>query len=527
MEQPDYNLEVSARRGEGRIDAMFTMRVRDPFSIVIFGASGDLTRRKLMPALYTMFRQGLLPDAFRVIGFARREWTDESFRERTAEAVREFSRIEVDEASLAAFCARVEYHRGEIGEEQEPFETLREKLDGTSEPGNRIFYLSIKPDLFESVIRSLSRAGCVASREDGWWSRFVIEKPFGRDGASARALNEGVRRYLSERQIFRIDHYLGKETVQNVLSFRFANTIFEPLFNSQYIDMIQITAAETTGMESGRGAYYDASGAVRDMVQNHLLQLLCLVTMEPPSSMTAEAIRNEKVKVLQSIVKPKAGCIDDMAIRAQYTAGESGGHPVPGYLEEERVPPESKTETYAAVRLSIENWRWAGVPMYLRTGKRLKKRATEIVVHFKRPPLQLFQTVECVGDLCDLTKTKPNQLIFRIQPDEGISLRFSAKRPVMQLHVENVDMRFSYEAAWESALPEAYERLLLDLMRGDSTLFTRSDETEAAWDVIDPILKAWHELDESPLYRYEAGTWGPVQAEAIFRDMHTDWHNPR
>jgi glucose-6-phosphate 1-dehydrogenase len=314
--------------------------------------------------------------------------------------------------------------------------------------------------------------------------------------------------------------------VQNILSFRFANAIFEPLFNNHLVDHIQITASETVGMESGRGAYYDASGAIRDMVQNHMLQLLCLVTMDPPASLQADAIRNEKLKVLQSITPPDGDHVRYSVVRGQYASGLLDGKPVVGYRKEDRVNPQSKTDAFVAMRFHIDNWRWAGVPVYLRTGKRMPKRATEIVVHFKTPPLQLFQTVECVGDVCDLTQSKPNQIIFRIQPDEGIALHFSAKRPVLQVQVQNVAMNFSYSQTWEKSLPEAYERLLLDVMRGDSTLFTRSDEVEAAWKIVDPILQAWKNDPDIPVHEYAPGTWGPEAADDLLRGQNDAWRNP-
>jgi glucose-6-phosphate 1-dehydrogenase len=298
------------------------------------------------------------------------------------------------------------------------------------------------------------------------------------------------------------------------------------LLNSQLVDNIQITAGETVGMESGRGAYYDETGALRDMVQNHLLQLLCVIAMEPPAAMTADAIRNEKVKVLQSVRLLATDEVRKHVVRAQYSAGEQDGKARPGYLDEERIAAESRTETYAALRLFIENWRWAGVPFYLRTGKRLPRRTTEVVVNFKVPPLQLFQTVECTGDVCDLTRAKPNQLIFRIQPDEGIDLRFSAKRPVMPVQVENVAMNFDYAKTWKTDLPEAYERLLLDVLRGDSTLFTRSDEVDAAWRIIDPVLRAWREETDIPVYTYPAGSWGPARADSLLGERGHRWRNP-
>jgi glucose-6-phosphate 1-dehydrogenase len=501
------------------------LRVRDPLTITIFGASGDLTQRKLMPALYRMYVQGFLPESFAIVGVARRDYDDDAFRTLMGEAIRAFGRAPSD-GTVDAFCGRLHYHRGDI-EDADTYPRLQRRLaDATRYPPNHLFYLSIKPELFEAALTRMKGAGLIRSHYHERWTRVVIEKPFGHDLASAVALNQSVRRHLHESQVYRIDHFLGKETVQNILSFRFANAIFEPLFNNHLVDHIQITAAETVGMESGRGAYYDASGAIRDMVQNHMFQLLCLVTMDPPASLQADAIRNEKLKVLQSIIPPAVDHVRYRVIRGQYTSGRINGEPVKGYREEERVSPASRTESFVALRLFVENWRWAGVPVYLRTGKRMAKRATEIVVHFRTPPLQLFQTVECVGDVCDLTQCKPNQIIFRIQPDEGIALHFSAKRPVLQVQVENVAMDFSYSQTWQKALPEAYERLLLDVMRGDSTLFTRSDEVEAAWQIVDPILQAWRSDPDIPVHEYAPGSWGPEAANDLLRGQCDSWRNP-
>ncbi len=479
-----------------------------------------------MPALYVMFVQGFFPKEVAIVGVARRDYDDAKFRELMSESVRTFSRIPVDEAKLAEFLGRVFYHKGDI-EEEEMYPRLADRLKDTATyPPNHLFYLSIKPELFGTAVARLKETGLIRKSFDQHWTRVVIEKPFGHDLASALALNQTVKQYLEENQVYRIDHFLGKETVQNILSFRFANAIFEPLFNNHLVDHIQITAAETVGMESGRGAYYDESGAIRDMVQNHMLQLLCLVAMDPPASMQADAIRNEKVKVLQSITPPDGDHVRYRVVRGQYTGGELDGKPVKGYRQEDRVNPMSRTDAFIALRLYIENWRWAGVPIYLRTGKRLAKRATEIVIRFKTPPLQLFQTVECVGDVCDLTHSMPNQIIFRIQPDEGISLNFSAKRPVLQVQVESVAMDFSYSQTWQQSLPEAYERLLLDVMRGDSTLFTRSDEVEAAWRIVDPILKAWEQDRSIPVHEYAPGSWGPAAADDLLRGQNDEWQNP-
>lgn len=517
---------AAASAAEAAIPAFPLSRVRDPFTITIFGASGDLAQRKLIPALYAMYVQGFLPPEFAIIGFARREYDDDIFRRMMADAIRTFGRIPVQDDVLASFCGRLHYHRGDI-EDAAHYEALQKRLfDRQRYPPNHLFYLSIRPELFATVLARLKACRLIASHGEPRWTRVVIEKPFGSDLASAQQLNREVLQYLDESQVYRIDHFLGKETVQNILSFRFANAIFEPLFNHHLVDHIQITASETVGMESGRGAYYDSSGAVRDMLQNHMLQLLCLVTMDPPASLTADAIRNEKLKVLQSIVPPRPDSVRDCVVRAQYAAGVLNGKAVKGYREEDRVDPQSRTESFVAMRLFIENWRWAKVPVYLRTGKRLAKRATEIVVQFKTPPLQLFQTVECVGDVCDLTRAKPNQFIFRIQPDEGIALEFSAKRPVMQVQVESVAMDFSYSQTWRHQLPEAYERLLLDVMRGDSTLFTRSDEVGAAWGIVDPILQAWKQDPDFPVRSYAPGSWGPVEADALLQGHEDRWRNP-
>lgn len=496
-----------------------------PVTFNILGASGDLTQRKLLPALYAMYMQGLMPAQFAVIGFARREYDDAKFRQIAEDAIKQFSRLPVDNTALRKFCENVYYHRGDI-EQYDSFRALRDKLFNLNQfPPNHLHYLSIRPELFAPVLAQMSAAKLLQPENASHWTRVVIEKPFGTDWESARALNQSVLKHLNESQVYRIDHFLGKETVQNILSFRFANAIFEPLFNSHLVDHIQITAAETVGMESGRGAYYDASGALRDMVQNHLLQLMCLVTMEAPASLTAEALRNEKVKVLQSIRPLSESDLIRSVVRGQYTAGTIANNPVVGYRQEDRIAPDSLTESFIALRLSIDNWRWAGVPIYLRTGKRLPRRMTEIVVQFKKPPLQLFQTVECDGDVCDLTAARPNQLAFRIQPDEGISLRFAAKRPVMQVLVENVAMDFSYSKTWRRQLPEAYERLLFDVLRGDSTLFTRSDEVEAAWHVLDPVLKTLANNRDFPMAEYAAGSWGPAEARELMIGEDQEWQN--
>ncbi len=502
------------------------VRANDPFTAVIFGASGDLTRRKLIPGLYAMFVEGLLPDSFAVVGFARRPYDDASFRDRMADAIRSHSRFDVETEALEAFLERVTYHRGHLDDEAAYRDLAQRVADAGAYPPNRLFFLAVKPELFDDVVRGLEAASLLYAPGADTWSRLVVEKPFGWDLESARALNRLLLARLDESQVYRIDHYLGKETVQNILSFRFANAIFEPLFNNRYVDHVQITVAETVGMESGRGAYYDASGAVRDMLQNHMLQLLCLVGMEPPSELTARSIHDQKIQLLRSITPFTSDRIRRDTVRGQYTAGEVGGEAVPGYREEERVAADSTTAAYCAARFEVGNWRWSGVPFYLRTGKRLQSRVSEIAIQFKAPPLQLFQTVECEGDVCDLTHAKPNTLVFRIQPDEGITLQVSAKRPAMQVVVENVRMHFSYQDTWQKTLPEAYERLLLDVMRGDATLFSRSDEVEAMWGVVDPILAAWEGGADPSVATYPPGSWGPREADELLARDGRAWRNP-
>jgi len=500
--------------------------VEEPVTAVIFGATGDLTLRKLMPALFTLFAQGLFRHRFAIIGFARRELNDRAFRDQMRDSVKTFSRLPVDASLLEDFAGRIYYQQGNL-DSPESYRGLKVRLeDHETFPPNQLFYLAITPEHFSSTIENLAASELICAHHCKPWSKVVIEKPFGRNRESARKLNQQVLAHLDESQIYRIDHYLGKETVQNILGFRLANSIFEPVFHRHHVDHIQVTAAETVGMESGRGAYYDSAGALRDMIQNHLLQLLCLVAMEPPSNLTADAIHNVKVQLLNSLVPPASGAMRMRAVRGQYGAGEENGLGVPAYLDEERIARNSKTESFCALRLGIENWRWAGVPVYLRTGKRMKKRLTEIVIEFKQPPLQLFRTVECAGDICDLSLSRPNSLVFRIQPDEGISLRFSAKRPAMQFVVESVAMDFSYRQTWQMSLPEAYERLLLDAMRGDTTLFTRSDQVEAAWQAMDPILDAWESRTDIPVHPYAPGSWGPAAADDLIRQDGRAWRNP-
>jgi glucose-6-phosphate 1-dehydrogenase len=475
----------------------------EPVSMVILGASGDLTRRKIVPALFSLFLKGLLPAEFSVIGFARRDYSLAEFRSFLLEGLRQFA-AEFDEAVAAQFLERIFYFRGNL-DEGDSFCGLKRFL--ADHPRNLLFYFSTNPDFFEGIAGLLDTAGLIYGPHTEFWSRVVVEKPFGRDLASAKALNAGLLAKLDESQIFRIDHYLGKEAVQNVLAFRFANSFFEPLFNRMYVDHIQITAAESIGMEGARGGYYDEYGALRDMMANHLLQVLSLVLMEAPSDLTASSIHDEKVKVLRSI----KAAVDSVCF-GQYGAGDG----VPAFREEERVAPDSQTDTYAALQLKVDNWRWAGVPVFVRTGKRLATQGTEVVLQFKEPTLKLFQTVECEADVCDLSAVKPNQLIFRIQPDEGIFLRMSVKRPAMRFVVESAEMDFRYAGRWERGLPDAYERLLLDALIGDSTLFARSDEVESAWAIVDPVLQR---REEYPVHEYAPGSWGPAAADALFEGI--------
>lgn len=483
------------------------VRIEEPVTFVICGASGDLTRRKLIPALYTLFKEKALVEDFAIVGFARRDYSSQDFCRLIAEALHEHSRTPVEETSLKAFCSHLSYHRGDLSDAT-AYAGLKAKFDEGTLPANRLFYLSITPDLIEATVERLKNAGLITPPHSKRWTRVVVEKPFGRDLRSAQALNQALLGHLDESQIYRIDHYLGKETVQNILSFRFANTIFEPVFNRTYVDHIQITAAETVGMESGRGAFYDEYGALRDMVANHLFQLLCLAAMEPPDGLEARSIRNEKMKVLRALRLAPATKHHPAVCFGQY----GGDGKTKAFRDEERVNPQSKTETFVALRMEINNWRWAGVPVYLRTGKRLAKKTTEIAIQFKPPSLSLFQHVACKGDVCDLAGVKPNTLTFRIQPDEGIFLQVSSKRPSLQMVVESVNMDFSYSGKWDKDLPDAYERLLLDALRGDSTLFTRSDEVEAEWEVIDTVLAG--ATDGDP-FVYVPGSWGPVEADAI------------
>jgi glucose-6-phosphate 1-dehydrogenase len=479
-----------------------------PTVLVIFGATGDLAHRKLLPALYNLAHEGALPERFELIGVSRRNQPDEDFQQIARESIERFSRRRPDPAVLEGLVANMRYVPGTFDDDQvyaEIESTLKEFDEEAGCQLNRIFYLSTAPQFFPVIAGKLGAAGLADA--EGRETRIVIEKPFGYDLASARQLNAQVLQVFDESQVFRIDHYLGKETVQNLMALRFANALFEPVWNRNYIDHVQITAAEDIGIE-GRASYYEQAGALRDLVQNHMLQLLALLTMEPPISFGANRLRDEKLKVLEAIVPPAVSEVPSMAVRAQYGPGVSGGVRVPGYRQEEGVAPDSRTETYAALRLHVSNWRWAGVPFYLRTGKRLARKVTEIALTLKPVPHLAFQSTGSVG-------VQANQIILTLQPDEGVSVSLGAKIPGPRMRIRPVNMEFRYGTTFLSESPEAYERLILDAMRGDATLFTRNDEIEALWGIIDPILTAWHQDTTSEIPQYPAGSAGPREADAL------------
>ncbi|MCT0224181.1 glucose-6-phosphate dehydrogenase [Synechococcus sp. CS-1328] len=491
-------------------------RVIPPQCLVIFGASGDLTHRKLIPALFELFRQRRLPSEFAVLGCARRPWSDEEFRSRMGEALAQ--EVEQHQQAWAQFASGLFYEPVDL---EQPADVVRlgHRLDQIDRQratrGNRTFYLSVSPAHYGSGCRALAAAGLL---EDPQRSRVVIEKPFGRDYGSAQELNRIVQACAKERQVFRIDHYLGKETVQNILVLRFANTIFEPIWNRNYIDNVQITAAETVGVEE-RAGYYETSGALRDMVQNHLTQMLALTTMEPPGRFDPEAMRNEKAKVLQAAQLANEAEPWKCCVRGQYSAGGSATRPLSGYRQEPGVNPNSTTETYVAMKLFINNWRWQGVPFYLRTGKRLPKRLSEVVLTFRQAPVHLF---DAAGGA-----PTPNQLILRIQPDEGAEFRFEVKAPGSGMRSRPVDMGFSYDESFGEPSDEGYVRLLADAMLGDATLFTRSDEVEAAWRLYTPLLELIEEAPwQLPVHPYEARTWGPAAADSLLAEDELAWRRP-
>ena len=478
-----------------------------PTTLVMFGATGDLSQRKLLPALYNLAHDGSLPERFYMVGIARSEMSNEEYRQRAIESIRRFSRRPPDDTVLNALLADVRYIRGSFDDDgvySRLGKTLTELDEQAGVTMNRLFYLSTAPAFFPVIVEELGKAQLESIENAD--VRIVIEKPFGTSLAEAKQLNTEVLSVFDERQIFRIDHYLGKETVQNILTLRFANYLFEPVWNRNYIDSVQITAAEDIGIGS-RAGYYDSAGALRDLIQNHMMQLLTILAMEPPSDFSADPVRDEKVKVLRAIRPPTPEEVPEMAVRAQYGPGVVAGEPVPGYLEEHGVPKDSTTETFAALRLFVDNWRWAGVPFYLRTGKRLARKVTEIAITLHPIPHLAFRQEGSVG-------VRPNQMVLTIQPNEGVSLSIVAKIPGTRLAVRPVQMEFTYGTSFMSESPEAYERLVLDAMRGDATLFTRNDEVEAQWTVVDPIVSTWAQTP-GPLPQYAAGTQGPTEVGSL------------
>ena len=498
-----------------------------PCAMVIFGASGDLAKLKLVPAMYELAIEGLIDDHFCLVGYARTAMSDDEFRAICTESIKKNSRTVkkhgVDDAKLKWLLDRITYHTGQY-DKPEDFDKLKTVLDGLDKKygceGNRLFYVSTPPSAFEPIAVNLGERGLServqsgAVEHEGAWQRLIIEKPFGTDLASAKELNATLTEHFHETQIFRIDHYLGKETVQNLMVLRFANSIFEPIWNYKYIDHVQITVAESVNADD-RAGYYDKSGALRDMVQNHIFQLMALVAMEPPSALDARSIRDEKVKVYKSVRRPRPDRIDDTAVRGQYGPGEAKGKKTDGYLKAKGVEADSKTETFAAIKVLIDNWRWSGTPFYIRTGKTMPTKVSEIVVRFRAPPLTLFQKQ------CE-TPVYPNDLIIHVSPEEGISMRLNGKVPGGTMQIKPVSMNFDYADTFRKEAPEAYERLIADAMQGDQTLFIRGDEAEAAWEVIDLILQGWAKSDKKP-EPYTPGSWGPKSAMDLIEQDGRRW----
>jgi len=500
----------------------------EPCSVVIFGATGDLTQRKILPTLAHLIHDHPVPEGFCIVAYARRPLNDEQWRAMALESINKYMPDDdkLDSAAQKAFAQRLFYCQGDLDDRQgyDKLSDLLDKLDqekGAS--GNRIFYLATPPDLDTEIIYHLGGSGLAHNRggngnSDDGWTRIITEKPFGHDLASAQKLNRDLGRVFRENQIFRIDHYMGKETVQNILALRFANGVFEPLWNQKYIDHVQILVGESLGIGT-RAEFYESSGAIRDIVQNHIMQVLALVAMEPPAAFDAEAIRDEKVKVLRAIPAYAPEHVLTRVVRGQYSAGTVDGQSMVGYRQEKGVKPDSSTETYVALKLFIENWRWEDVPFYIRTGKCLPTRSTEVIIQFKRVPHQMYKPSETKGLV-------PNRLVIRIQPDEGISLKIGAKVPGASQQLATVDMGFAYASAFGIQSPDAYERLIADCMLGDSTLFIRRDEIESSWRIIDSITSQWAKMPANTVYPYRAGSWGPPEANALIENDGREWDNP-
>jgi glucose-6-phosphate 1-dehydrogenase len=491
----------------------------EPCSIILFGASGDLAKRKVIPAMFDLAQNNSLGERYAITGFARTAMTDDSFRGMLGEAAKTISEVgPIDPSKWDAFAANLHYCAGEYAD-PEAYQRLAAQLDEIDQRknlcGNRLFYLSTPPEVYQNIIEHLGRAGLAHPTCPGSWVHIIVEKPFGRDLASAKELNKMVLKVFEEQQVYRIDHYLGKDTVQNLLVLRFGNGIFEPLWNRNYVDHVQITASETLGVER-RGGFYETAGALRDMIQSHVLQLTSLVAVEPPASFDATAVRNEKLKVLQSIRPFNLEMVAQSVIRGQYAPAKNGDKNIAGYRDEPGVSRTSRTETFVSMRLLIDNWRWAGVPFYLRTGKRLAKRSTEIMIQFKRAPHIVFRERE----------VQPNRLVLNIQPDEGICVSFGAKKPGTEMAIGNVAMNFSYKEGFGGNSRSAYATLLNDCLRGDATLFDRGDSVEAAWSLVDPILDVWSAAKTATVAEYPAGTWGPRESDQLLERDGRQWYNP-
>jgi glucose-6-phosphate 1-dehydrogenase len=491
----------------------------EPCAIVLFGASGDLAKRKVIPAMFDLAQHNSMGERYAILGFARTPMTDESFRSTVGEAAKTISEVgPIEPAKWETFASNLYYSPGDYGD-AESYKKLAKRLEELDNEkdlcGNRLFYLSTPPEVYQDIVENLGRAGLAKPSKPGAWARIIIEKPFGRDLASARELNKIVLSVFEEKQVYRIDHYLGKDTVQNLLVLRFGNGIFEPLWNRNYVDHVQITASETLGVER-RGGFYETAGALRDMIQSHVLQLTSLVSVEPPASFDANSVRNEKLKVLQSIRPFNLEMVAQSVVRGQYAPGKVGDKQVEGYRDEPHVSQTSRTETFVSMRVLVDNWRWAGVPFYLRTGKRLAKRTTEIMIQFKRAPHIVFRE----------KNVEANRLVLNIQPSEGICISFGAKKPGTDMSIGNVAMDFNYIKAFGNGSRSAYATLLNDCLRGDATLFDRGDSVEAAWSLVDPILDVWSAAKTATVPEYPSGSWGPKESDQLLERDGRQWYNP-